>query len=74
MAGAFEGCRDPFYIDSSCIDCDMCRENAPARQAAVIGIIRLLLAAGANPSITNESGKKPADYVTDAAITAMVRK
>lgn len=20
----------PFYIDSSCIDCDMCRENAPA--------------------------------------------
>lgn len=20
----------PFYVDSSCIDCDMCRENAPA--------------------------------------------
>ena len=20
----------PFYIDSSCIDCDLCRENAPA--------------------------------------------
>lgn len=19
----------PFYIDSSCIDCDLCRENAP---------------------------------------------
>jgi ferredoxin len=20
----------PFYIDSSCVDCDMCRETAPA--------------------------------------------
>lgn len=20
----------PFYVDSSCIDCDLCRENAPA--------------------------------------------
>ena len=20
----------PFYVDSSCIDCDMCRETAPA--------------------------------------------
>jgi ankyrin repeat protein len=28
-------------------------------------IIRLLLAAGADPTITNKSGKKPADYATD---------
>ena len=44
------------------------------REAAAIEIIRLLLAAGANPSITNKSGKKPADYVTDATSKAMLNK
>ena len=43
-------------------------------QMAAIAIIRLLLAAGADPSITNKSGKKPADYVTDATIEAMLNK
>src|SRR5436309_6281842 len=42
------------------------------RQAAAIEIIRLLLAAGADPSITNKSGKKPVDYVTDAAIKSLL--
>src|SRR6185295_9571635 len=31
-------------------------------------IIGILLAAGADPSITNKSGKKPADYVTEETI------
>ena len=42
------------------------------RQAAAIEIVRLLLAAGADPSITNNSGKKPADYVTDATIKSLL--
>src|SRR2546426_3378325 len=42
------------------------------RQGAAIEIIRLLLAAGADPSITNKSGKKPADYVTDATIKSLL--
>jgi len=33
------------------------------RQTAALEIISLLLEAGADPSITNKSGKKPADYV-----------
>lgn len=41
-------------------------------QVAALEIIRLLLAAGADPSITNKSGKKPKDYVTDATIEAML--
>jgi tankyrase len=36
-------------------------------------IVRLLLAAGANPSIANKAGKKPADYVKDGDIAAMLR-
>ena len=42
------------------------------RQAAALEIIRLLLSAGADPSITNKSGKKPADYVTDATIKSLL--
>ena len=30
-------------------------------------IVRLLLAAGADPSIANKAGKRPVDYVTDAS-------
>jgi uncharacterized protein len=35
-------------------------------------IIRLLIAAGADPSITNKSGRKPADYVKDGAIKSLL--
>ncbi|HKS37011.1 MAG TPA: ankyrin repeat domain-containing protein [Verrucomicrobiae bacterium] len=42
------------------------------RQQAAIEIIRLLLAAGADPSITNKSGRTPADYVTDEAIKSLL--
>jgi ankyrin repeat protein len=38
-----------------------------------IEIIRLLIAAGADPSITNKSGRKPADYVKDEAIKALLK-
>ena len=41
-------------------------------QAAAVEIIRLLLAAGADPGITNKSGKKPADYVTDTTIKSLL--
>jgi tankyrase len=44
------------------------------RQAAAIEIVRLLLAAGADSSITNKSGKKPADYVRDATIKSLFKK
>jgi uncharacterized protein len=43
------------------------------RQAAAIEIIHLLLAAGADPSITNKSGRKPADYVKDDAIKSLLK-
>ena len=36
-------------------------------------IVRILLAAGADPGITNRSGKKPVDYVTDESIRALLR-
>jgi tankyrase len=42
------------------------------KQAAAVEIIRLLLAAGADPTITNKSGKAPADYVTDATIISLL--
>ena len=37
-------------------------------------IIRLLLEAGADPAITNKSGKTPADYVQDQSIKSLLRK
>jgi len=42
------------------------------RQAAATEIILLLLAAGADPSITNKLGKKPADYIADATIKSLL--
>jgi uncharacterized protein len=42
------------------------------RQTAAVEIIRLLLAAGADPSIPNKAGKKPADYVTDTTIQSLL--
>jgi tankyrase len=44
------------------------------RAEAAKEIIRILLAAGADPSITNKSGKKPADYVTDETIKSLLKK
>lgn len=44
------------------------------RQEAAAEIIRLLLAAGADPTITNKSGKKPADYVRDVTISSLFKK
>ena len=35
-------------------------------------IVRVLLAAGADPSIANKSGKKPADYAADEAVKALL--
>ena len=43
------------------------------RNQAAIEIIRLLLSAGANPSIANKSGKKPADYVTEQQIKTLLK-
>jgi uncharacterized protein len=37
-------------------------------------IIHILLAAGADPSITNKSGKRAADYATDQTIKALLTK
>ena len=37
-------------------------------------IIRILLTAGADTSITNKSGKKPADYVTDKTVKSLLGK
>ena len=40
------------------------------KQAEAREIVELLLAAGADPSIRNHSGKMPADYAADEAIRA----
>jgi uncharacterized protein len=37
-------------------------------------IIEVLLAAGADPSITNRAGKKPIDYVMDVTIRSLLDK
>src|SRR5688572_28717260 len=42
------------------------------RRQEAFEIIRLLIAAGADPSITNKSGRKPADYVKDDAIKSLL--
>jgi uncharacterized protein len=46
--------------------------TAGKRQEA-IEIIRLLIAAGADPTLTNKSGRKPADYVKDDAIMSLLK-
>ena len=45
--------------------------TAGKRQEA-LEIIWLLIAAGADPSLTNKSGRKPVDYVKDDAIKALL--
>ena len=44
------------------------------RASAARDIIQILLAAGADPSIPNKSGKRPADYVKDATIKSLLKK
>ena len=39
-----------------------------------VEIVRILLAAGADPSIANKAGKRPADYVTDKTIKSLLEK
>ena len=36
-------------------------------------IVELLLAGGADPTISNKSGKTPADYVTDESLKSLLR-
>jgi uncharacterized protein len=43
------------------------------KQQEAIDIIRRLIAAGADPLITNKSGRTPADYVKDEAIKLLLR-
>jgi uncharacterized protein len=43
------------------------------KREEAIEIIRLLIAAGADPSITNKSGKRPADYVKDDVIKSLLK-
>jgi uncharacterized protein len=50
------------------------RTGAPGtagKDAAAIEIIQMLLTAGADPSIKNKSGKKPADYATSDVLRAL---
>jgi len=42
------------------------------RKRAAFEIIQLLLAAGADPTIRNKVGKRPADYVMDQGIKALL--
>ena len=46
--------------------------TARKRQEA-LEIIQLLIAAGADSSITNKSGRKPADYAKDDAIKSLLK-
>ena len=46
--------------------------STAGKRREALEIIRLLMAAGADPSITNKSGRKPADYVNDDAIKSLL--
>lgn len=43
------------------------------KASAAEEIVRILLAAGADPAIPNKSGKNPADYVTDEALKSLLK-
>jgi len=43
------------------------------RRQEAFEIIRLLIAAGADPFISNKSGRKPSDYVKDDAIKSLLQ-
>lgn len=42
------------------------------RNQAAAEIVKLLLAAGADPALANKAGKKPSDYVKDNAMLALL--
>ena len=42
------------------------------KREKAIEIIRLLIAAGADPTIANKSGRKPADYVKDDILKSLL--
>ena len=44
------------------------------KHAEVLDIIRLLMAAGADPSITNKAGWTPADYAKDEEISSLLAR
>lgn len=48
--------------------------STAGKRQEVLEIVQLLLAAGADPSITNKSGRKPADYLKADAIKSMLKK
>lgn len=48
--------------------------NTAGKRQEAIKIIQLLIAAGADPSITNKSGRIPADYVKDEAIKSLLKR
>jgi ankyrin repeat protein len=47
--------------------------STAGKRQEVMEIIRLLVAAGADPSIANKCGRKPADYVKDDAIKTLLK-
>jgi len=47
--------------------------STAGKRPEALQIIRLLLAAGADPSITNKSGRTPADYVKDETIRSLLK-
>ena len=47
--------------------------STAGKRHEAVEIIRLLIAAGADPSIANKSGRKPADYVKDDAIKSLLK-
>ena len=44
------------------------------KQTAALEIVCMLLEAGADPSITNKSGKKPRDYARNSAIKLLLER
>src|SRR5688572_1535182 len=46
--------------------------STAGKREEALEIIRLLIAAGADPSIANKSGRKPADYAKDDAIKSLL--
>ena len=57
---------------------DICAEQNPdpetsGKRQEGVEIVRLLIAAGADPFIANKSGRKPRDYVKDDAIKSLLK-
>ena len=47
--------------------------STAGKHQEAVEIIRLLMAAGADPSIANKSGRTPADYAKDDAIKSLLK-